>query len=258
MNFKLKKLFVLVLTLIIVSITGSVFAVDATVGNLALATETTVEQGKEFTVKINLSEFQTSASSVTIIGKIEYDKDKLEYVSNSISSNTAEGWDDVKALGEQCFKESNMGFLFENRTPSKIGKNSNFLTLKFKAKDNVEGNANITVSINSVSDATNFSGDSKTIAITKKAEQVESKPSDEQNPSEEQSKPSDEKNPTEEQSKPKNETGNNTTTNSAKDNTVKTGKLPQTGVNDTLWVIVAVCAVGAVINFVYMKKGKKE
>ncbi len=257
MNFKLKKLFVLVLTLIIVSITGSVFAVDATVGNLALATETTVEQGKEFTVKINLSEFQTSASSVTIIGKIEYDKDKLEYVSNSISSNTDEGWDDVKALGEQCFKESNMGFLFENRTPSKIGKNSNFLTLKFKAKANVEGNANITVSINSVSDATNFSGDSKTVAITKKVEQVESKPSDE-------------KKPTEEQSKPKNETSKNTVTNtatnsttntatnSAKDNTIKTGKLPQTGVNDTLWVVVAVCAVGAVINFVYMKKGKKE
>ena len=242
---KLKKLFVLVLTLIIVSITGSVFAVDATVGNLALATETTVEQGKEFTVKINLSNFQTSASSVTIIGKIEYDKDKLEYVSNSISSNTDEGWDDVKALGEQCFKESNMGFLFENRTPSKIGKNSNFLTLKFKAKDNVEGNANITVSINSVSDATNFSGDSKTVAITKKVEQVESKPSDE-------------KKPTEEQSKPKNETSNKNTTNSAKDNTIKTGKLPQTGVNDTLWIVAVVCAVGAAINFAYMKKGKKE
>ena len=230
---------------------------NETVGNLTLATKTTVEQGKEFTVKINLSEFQTSASSVTIIGKIEYDKDKLEYVSNSISSNTNEGWDDVKALGEQCFKESNMGFLFENRTPSKIGKNSNFLTLKFKAKANVEGNANITVSINSVSDATNFSGDSKTVAITKKVEQVESKPSDE-------------KKPTEEQSKPKNETSKNTVTNtatnsttntatnSAKDNTIKTGKLPQTGVNDTLWVVVAVCAVGAVINFVYMKKGKKE
>ena len=246
MNFKLKKLFVIILALIIVSITGSVFAADVTVGNLALATESTVEQGKEFTVKINLSEFQTSASSVTIIGKIEYDKDKLEYVSNSISSNTAEGWDDVKALGEQCFKESNMGFLFENRTPSKIGKNSNFLTLKFKAKDNVEGNANITVNVSSVSDATNFSGDTKTVAITKKAEQVESKPSDE-------------KKPTEEQSKPKNEVDNNkTTTNSAKDNTVKTGKLPQTGVNDTLWVVAVVCVVGAVINFAYMKREKRK
>ena len=244
MNFKLKKLFAVVLALIIVSITGSVFAVDVTVGNLALATETTVEQGKEFTVKINLSEFQTSASSVTIIGKIEYDKDKLEYVSNSISSNTAEGWDDVKTLGEQCFKESNMGFLFENRTPSKIGKNSNFLTLKFKAKDNVEGSANITVSINSVSDATNFSGDSKTVTITKKVEQVESKP----------------KNETSKNTVTNTATNSttNTATNSAKDNTVKTGKLPQTGVNDTLWVIVVACAVGAVINFVYMKREKRK
>lgn len=246
MNFKLKKLFVIILALIIVSITGSVFAADVTVGSLALATETTVEQGKEFTVKINLSGFQTtSTSSVTIIGKIEYDKDKLEYVSNSISSNTAEGWDDV-SLGEQCFKESNMGFLFENRTPSEIGKNSNFLTLKFKAKDNVEGNANITVNVSSVSDATNFSGDSKTVAITKKVEQQESKPSDE-------------KKPTEEQSKPKNEVDNNkTTTNSLKDDTTAKGKLPQTGVNDTLWVVAVVCVVGAVINFAYMKKGKKE
>ena len=176
MNLRIKRILAVILALIIISITSSVFAVDVTVGNLSISGSKTVQQGQEFTVKINLSNFQTSASTVTIIGKIEYDKEKLEYISNSISSNTAEGWDDVEALGEQCFKESNMGFLFENRTPKKIGANSNFLTLKFKAKSNVEGNANIKVIISSVSDATNFNGSTMTVAINKPATTPEQQP----------------------------------------------------------------------------------
>ncbi len=244
MNLRLKKLFAVILALIIIGISGTVLAVDVTVGSLALSTDKTVEQGKEFTVKINLSNFQTSSSSVTIIGKIEYDKDKLEYVSGSISSNTEEGWDDVESLGEQCFKESNMGFLFENRTPKKIGANSNFLTLKFKAKANVEGNANITVSVSSVSDSTNFNGDTATVAITKPA----ANPPATKDPTKEPEKEP-EKTPTQ-----KNETKAPST---QKDNTTKTGKLPQTGENDVLWNVTIICVIGAGIMFFLYERQKQ-
>ena len=240
MNFRLKQLFAIILALLIISISGTVLAADVTVGGLALSTDKTVEQGKEFTVNINLSNFQTSASTVTIIGKIEYDKTKLEYVSGSISSNTSEGWDDVESLGEQCFKESNMGFLFENRTPKKIGANSNFLTLKFKAKADVEGNADIKVVVSSVSDATNFNGSSVTVAVTKPV----ANPPATENPSGQGTDKQD-----------KNETKVPTQTNETKkpstqkDNTIKTGKLPQTGENDIIWNAFIVCVVACVISF---------
>ena len=213
MNLKIKKVFAVILTLIIISIT----------------------------VKINLSNFQTSATTVTIIGKIDYDKTKLEYVSNSISSNTAEGWDDVASLGEQCFKESNMGFLFENRSAAKIGKDSNFLTLKFKAKADVEGDANITVNINSVSDATNFDGASTKITITKPVQKQDTNGTDKN------------------QSNDKNVASNNnnqSTNSTKKDNTIKTGKLPQTGENNTLWSVFIVCASASVVAFVLYEKEK--
>ena len=92
MNLKLKGIFATILSLMIICITSSVFAVDVTVGGLSVSADANVTQGKEFTVKINLSNFETSAQAVVISGKIEYDKDKLEYVSNSLTSNSANGW----------------------------------------------------------------------------------------------------------------------------------------------------------------------
>lgn len=239
----IKKVFAVILALIIVSITCNVFAVDVTVGGLSLSSATTVNQGEEFTVTINLSNFQTSASTVIIIGKIEYEKDKLEYISNSISSNTGEGWDDIKALGEQSFKESNMGFILENRTPSKIGANSNLLTLKFKAKANVEGVATIKVNVNSVSDATNFSGNSTTVTITKPAEQQPGGQQGEQSQQGQQGQQS--------QQEQQGQNGKN-------DKTEMQGKIPKTGENDILYFAIIACAVVAVINLIYMKKIKNK
>ncbi len=279
MSFKLKKVFAVVLALIIMSVTSSVFAADVTVGSLSISSANKVSQGEEFTVKINLSNFQTSASTVTIIGKIEYDKDKLEYISNSISSNTAEGWDDVKALGEQSFRESNMAFILENRTPSKIGANSNFLTLKFKAKQNLEGTATIKVNVNSVSDATNFSGSSTTVTISKPVE--EQQPSEDEQQGEEsqggeQSGGQQQEQPSGSEQQEGSQSGegqgqqtgeqvvqtqSEKTTNNSKsgiDTTTKKGELPKTGVNSYIWIGIVVCTAIAIINLIYINRIKNN
>ena len=69
MNLKLKGIFATILSLMIICITSSVFAVDVTVGGLSVSADANVTQGKEFTVKINLSNFETSAQAVVISGK---------------------------------------------------------------------------------------------------------------------------------------------------------------------------------------------
>ncbi len=251
MKLTIKKVFAVIFALIIVSISCSVNAVDVTVGSLTISAPTEVNQGEEFTVTVNLSNFQTSASTVTVIGKIDYEKDKLEYISNSISSNTEEGWDDIKALGEQSFRESNMAFILENRTPSKIGANSNLLTLKFKAKADIEGSSTITVNVNSVSDATNFNGNSTTISITK--EQVNPDTDPGQQPGDEPgTQPGDEPGTqpeTQPEQQPDKDNGSKTP---EKDNTTKPGTLPKTGVNYALWDGIIVSAfIVTTISCVY-------
>ncbi len=173
MNLKLKGIFATILSLMIICITSSVFAADVTVGGLSVSADANVTQGKEFTVKINLSNFETSAQAVVISGKIEYDKDKLEYVSNSLTSNSANGW-------TVTFSDSKMVFLSENMNPTSVGKNSNMLTLKFKAKSDVEGTASIKVTSTTASDATNFNGGSTSVTISKPVEEQGGNQDDEQ------------------------------------------------------------------------------
>ena len=173
MNLKLKVIFATILSLMILCVTSSVFAVDVTVGSLSVSADANVTQGKEFTVNINLSNFKTSAEAVVISGKIEYDKDKLEYVSGSLASNRENGW-------TVTFSESKMVFLSENMDPANVEKNSNMLTLKFKAKSNVEGTASIKVTSTSASDATNFNGGSTSVTISKPVEEQDGNQDEEQ------------------------------------------------------------------------------
>ncbi len=173
MNLKLKVIFATILSLMILCITSIVFAVDLTVGGLSVSSDASVTQGKEFTVNINLSNFQTSAEAVVISGKIEYDKDKLEYVSGSLAPNKANGW-------TVTFSESKMVFLSENMDSANVEGNSNMLTLKFKAKSDVEGTASIKVTSTSASDATNFNGGSTSVTISKPVEEQDGNQDEEQ------------------------------------------------------------------------------
>ena len=174
----IKQICVLILAVMLIGLTGSVYAADATSGTLKVQAASEVEQGKEFDVAINLSNFSTTSSIVAIIGKIEYDKDKLEYVS--ITSNTEAGWDDID---DTSFDEESMGFILENRKAGKLGANDNLLNIKFKAKSNVEGNAYVRVKVSSASESSNFPGDEITVKVTKPEEVKSPEPSPEVTPS---------------------------------------------------------------------------
>lgn len=285
MNLKLKGIFATILSLMIICITSSVFAVDVTVGGLSVSADANVTQGKEFTVKINLSNFETSAQAVVISGKIEYDKDKLEYVSGSLTSNSANGW-------TVTFSESKMVFLSENMAPANVEKNSNLLTLKFKAKSDVEGTASIKVTSTSASDATNFNGGSTSVTISKLVEEQGGNQDEEQggnqgeeqggnqgneqdeNQGEEQGgnqgNEQDENQGEEQGGNQGNEQsgnqggqqtetqGNNNDNKSTEDTTTKKGKLPATGDNNYLNIIIADFAIISVISLIYFIKIKNK
>ena len=293
MNLKLKGIFATILSLMIICITSSVFAADVTVGSLSVSADANVTQGKEFTVKINLSNFETSAQAVVISGKIEYDKDKLEYVSSSLAPNKANGW-------TVTFSESKMVFLSENMDPASVEGNSNMLTLKFKAKSDAEGTASIKVTSTSASDATNFNGGSTSVTISKQVEEQEGNQGEEQggnqgeeqggNQGEEQGgsqgdeqgenqgneqggnqgNEQDENQGEEQGGNQDNEqsgnqggqqTGtqnNNNDNKSTEDTTTKKGKLPATGDNNYLNIIIADFAIISVISLIYFIKIKNK
>ena len=293
MNLKLKGIFATILSLMIICITSSVFAVDVTVGGLSVSSDASVTQGKEFTVNINLSNFKTSAEAVVISGKIEYDKDKLEYVSSSLAPNKANGW-------TVTFSESKMVFLSENMDPASVEGNSNMLTLKFKAKSDAEGTASIKVTSTSASDATNFNGGSTSVTISKQVEEQEGNQGEEQggnqgeeqggNQGEEQGgsqgdeqgenqgneqggnqgNEQDENQGEEQGGNQDNEqsgnqggqqTGtqnNNNDNKSTEDTTTKKGKLPATGDNNYLNIIIADFAIISVISLIYFIKIKNK
>ena len=285
MNLKLKGIFATILSLMIICITSSVFAVDVTVGGLSVSSDASVTQGKEFTVNINLSNFKTSAEAVVISGKIEYDKDKLEYVSSSLAPNKANGW-------TVTFSESKMVFLSENMDPASVEGNSNMLTLKFKAKSDVEGTASIKVTSTSASDATNFNGGSTSVTISKLVEEQGGNQDEEQggnqgeeqggnqgneqdeNQGEEQGgnqgNEQDENQGEEQGGNQDNEqsgnqggqqTGtqnNNNDNKSTEDTTTKKGKLPATGDNNYLNIIIADFAIISVISLIYFIKIKNK
>ena len=285
MSLKLKGIFATILSLMIICITSSVFAVDVTVGGLSVSADANVTQGKEFTVKINLSNFETSAQAVVISGKIEYDKDKLEYVSGSLTSNSANGW-------TVTFSDTKMVFLSENMAPANVEKNSNLLTLKFKAKSDVEGTASIKVTSTSASDATNFNGGSTSVTISKPVEEQGGNQGNEQGGNqdeeqggnqgneqggnqdeeqgEDQGNEQDENQGEEQGGNQGNEQsgnqggqqtetqGNNNDNKSTEDTTTKKGKLPATGDDNYIGIVIIDFIVIAVISLIYFFKTKNK
>ncbi len=286
MNKIYKNLVTLILSIILICSAGIVKA-DTSTGALALAAETSQHPGDTFTVAVNFSNLQTDEkASFGINGKIEYDKEKLDFVS--IASNTDGGWD---AVGPNTFNQSNMSYWFENTFgKGDIGANSNIFTLTFKVKDGVTGDAIIKVNVSEVSHNSNFPGASITINITEKTQDnpavddpsVDNPPVDDpavddpsvdnptvDNPTkdpsaEEPPKTGDEngngsegtetdKKPTAGQSsEQKNDGGKN-------DKTTSSGSLPKTGENNIVLVGIAICGIAAIVTFcIYRKETYKK
>ena len=280
---KLKGIFATILALMILCVTSSVFAADVTVGSLSVSADASVLQGNEITVRLNLADFQTTAQYVGISGKIEYDKDKLEYVSGSLSANSANSW-------TVTFSEGTMVFLAENMAPANVGKNSNLLTLKFKAKSDVEGTASVKATNVKTTDATNFNGGATSITITKPVEEPSGNEGEQQggqqsgnqneqqggNQGEQQGGNQNEQqggqqsgNQNEQQGEQQsgsqsgqqggNQGSQQSSNESSKaDNTTKKGTLPATGENSYIKVIIADFVAIAVISFIYFIKTKKK
>ena len=261
MNKITKSIMTLILAFTLICITGVVKA-DTTTGALALVAETNQHPGDTFTVAVNFSNLQTDEkASFGINGKIEYDTEKLDFVS--VTTNTDGGWDTV---GPNTFNESKMSYWFENTFgKGNIGANSNIFTLTFKVKDGAKGDAVVKVNVSEVTHNSNFPGASTTIKITEKAQEnpPAQNPSTENPPAENppvenppKTDATQEGNKPEQTQTPSGSQGTQQKTEDTgkKDKTTSSGKLPQTGENYIIWAGITVCGVAAVTTLYKYRK----
>lgn len=264
---KIAKMLITVMMAIMIIGTAGFVNADTTTGALVLVAEKNQHPGDTFTVAVNFSNLQTDEkASFGINGKIEYDTEKLEFVS--ITTNEAEGWDKVN---KNTFNEAKMNYWFENEFEESdtIGANSNIFTLTFKVKDNVEGDATIKVNVSEVTHNTNFSGASTTISITKKIEQVDpEEPEDDNNQDQDgqnQEQQDGQQNQEPQQTPQDTQTsnnGNSSTGTTEKSKETTKNILPKTGYNDLLWIALSISVIMVIAMIVLYKrdiiKAKKD
>lgn len=218
------------LVVVIFAIIMSVFSSTSYAALSASATltpsKTEVTAGEEFTVRFNISNIQGDKGVIALSGTLKYDKNLLELVSGNdkiVGSNT---W------GTPSLNEANGKFVIERSGLGKV--DETVFTVKFKAKNNVSGNAAISVEDILISDGDveeSVSKVSKTITIKAKEQTSSGNKEGEVT------------------NIPTSSTNKNQSTN-------KTTTLPKTGESNFVIIAGGCGAILSIIAFVFYKKSK--
>lgn len=223
---KVVKLSIIVLLMMLV-FTAKVYAKPNC--NISMqATQEEVEQGKEITIEVKLSNIQSERGIIAIEGTLEYEKDCLT-LSNMEGQNA---WDTpVKGLS---YNETNGKFVIDKKG---LAKNDEGI-LKITFLVNTTDQKDTTISINNmiVADGTaptKIGNISKNITIKDKEEKPETKPTpdEEQKPNptpNEEQKPNQKPTPSEE---PKSNTEQTTSREQKKDTKPTTNEEQETNTN---------------------------
>ena len=255
----MKKIIVgLVLTLLTaVSIVGNVYAADASANLQTSKSEYT--KNEQFTMDLVLSGITTKKGVAALIATLEYDKDSLTLVKTEAQS----GW------SAPNYNQSNGKLIIDKS--GNVNGTETVLKFTFKVKENTKQNLVVTLKNITVSGG---SGDIEVPRayknITIQNGTVNPKP----DPGEDDEKP----NPGENDEKPSKPSNNNTVDNTTNDNTNNNtqkpstnneeklnvvvnnvnntagGKLPQTGFDNTIFVVGGIIATIAVaVIFIRMR-----
>lgn len=235
-----------------------------------LSNQTSVKPGDTFTVTISAT-CEDGINGITTT--YSYDEDKLELVSAKVANNN---W--VKVTGT-----TNYSIDVFCDTTSKITSDSIYV-LTFKVKDTIttETTANVTIStikVDSDVDASSFTEDGKSVNISIVPLNT-NPPDNNDNDDDNTNVPDDNKgdnntsnpeqnnenNTTNTPSQNKGDTNNNNTNNNKpsqnnganKDNTTSNKPIPQTGENNSIWMLFvgAILLGGAVYSFIRIKNKK--
>ena len=139
---------VVIFTLLVSTILPIGSALAATAPTFTLD-EVEVEKGKAETATLNLNLSNNTSGLRILAGNIQFDQEKLEYVSAEINGLTnANAYRSVaysENLGAIRFNASCSGM----QTPA-MDDNGDIITITFKIKDNASGDAKVTLSIDDV------------------------------------------------------------------------------------------------------------
>ncbi len=143
----MKKLLSIIITVVLIL---NLFAVTALADNkvvLTLEAETgEVYAGEEFTVNLTISDNSKLAAAVI---DLNYDASKLEYIDASVGGIVdSSAMQSINKIEDEktCIRFSYLS------TADSITAEGVLMTVKFKALDNAEGTANLTVSISNPAD----------------------------------------------------------------------------------------------------------
>lgn len=235
------------IVLILVGIIGTVYAADASVSLQTSKNEYT--KNEEFTMDVVLSGLTTQKGVAALMATLEYDKDSLTLVKMEGQN----GW------STPSYNEAN-GKLVTDKN-SNVTSTETVLKLTFKVKENAKQNLVITLKNMSASGG---SGDIEMARaykeLTVQSGTVNPKP----NPGEDDQKPNKPDNNNTVDNTISNNTNNNTqkpsTNNEEKLNVINTvndtasGRLPQTGFDDTIFIVGGIVAIiVAIVFFIRMR-----
>lgn len=238
--------------LIIVSIMKAVYAAGASVSLQTSKNEYT--KNEEFTINVVLSDLTTQKGVATLMATLEYDKDSLTL----IKTEGENGWSNPN------YNASN-GKLITDKN-SNVNGTETILKFTFKVKENTK--QNLVVTLKNIT-ASGGSGDIEITRAYKELTIQGGTANQKPDIGEDDQKPNNPGNNDNNNPKPNDPSGNNN--NNQKPNTnnegkldkvnnvngTASGKLPQTGSNNTIFIIVAVVAIIiSIIFFIRMKRLK--
>lgn len=240
---KILKLSLALIIICTIMMIGSVYAVT---GNINMSpTKTTIEEGKEFTITISLSNIKSDIGVNTFGGTLKYDKEKLQLVKFEGLND----WSTPKEDGNKSTYFATSGkFLMDAGSEAKS--DGSILKITFKAKEKIEGNTTISIENLMLADGmtTPVKAEQIKSSITIKKNAIDITPG---NPDDNTSQEKPEDKPT---TNPDNKPSgsDNTDKNSGNkkpDTTIKNEKLPQTGENNVTLIVLLVVLILAVIIF---------
>lgn len=253
----MKKILKLSLALIIICTMMMIGSVYAVTGNINMApAKTTIEEGKEFTVTISLSNIKSDIGVNTFGATLKYDKEKLELVKFEGQND----WSTPKEDGNKSTYFSTSG-KFVMDAGSEAKSDGPILKITFKAKEKIEGDATVSIENAMLADGmtTPVKAESIKSEITIKKNAIDITPENpDDNPSQEKPEDKPTTNPDNKPSGSDN-TDKNSGNNKKPDTTIKNEKLPQTGENNvTFIVLIGVLILAVIIFYIRMMNVNKK
>lgn len=251
-----KVLKISLILIVMIFIMGNVYA--ALSYNVNLKTnKTQINKNEEFTVDVNISNIKSDRGIISLGGTLEYDKNSLELVK----MDGQNGWE-TPSVGAS-YNETNGKIAITRSGPGKS--NETVFKITFKVKNGSKQNVTIGLKDITVADGKELAKiDNKYTNVTIKKETTNpiTKPEDNTNTNTNIITDTNTITDTKQDSDRNllNTEGNSSTSNiEKKDDSIKSGKLPQTGETSVILIsCIGLIILGAIIYYIKIKKINKK